>query len=72
MRCETARSLPGIVRAEMITTSPFSDRDLLVLADGDARQRRRRLALRAGGHDDELARGQIGRAGPRLRAGTAE
>ena len=32
------------------------DRDLLVLADGHARERRRRLALRAGGEDDQLAR----------------
>ncbi len=42
------------------------DLDLLVLADGDACECRRRLALRTGGHDDELARRNLRRRGARL------
>ena len=54
--CATARSLPGIVRAEITTTyRPSAIVDLFVLADGHARKRGRRLALRAGG-DDHRAR----------------
>ena len=67
MTCETARSLPGIVRAEMTTTSPRLHLDLFVLADGHARKRRPRLALRAGGEDHDLVVGVVGRVG--VRAG---
>ena len=55
----TAFSLPGMVREEKITRSPFDERDVGMLVLGDARQRRARLALAAGAERQHLVGRQI-------------
>ena len=50
----TARSLPGMVREEKMTRSPFVELDLGMLVLGDARERGARLALAAGAQQHHL------------------
>ncbi len=59
MSRETARSLPGMTRAESTTVSPGPAARFAVLAEADHRERGERLALAAGDEDQRALAGVV-------------